>query len=137
MLVSEKAAKQMPCKLWLKKGSTIMVKDALLGMMTKSANDAAVVVAEYLAGSEEAFARKMTNKARQLGMRNTLFKNASGVPNKQQVTSAYDMALLGQAIYKRFPSYYKYFSTQVFWYNGQKYANHNRLLGKVRGGGWH
>tara|TARA_A100000171_G_C2126277_1_gene143721 strand:- start:348 stop:1859 length:1512 start_codon:yes stop_codon:yes gene_type:complete len=131
--VSKKAARQPPCKLGLKAGSKLSVKDALLGLMTKSANDAAIAIAEHLAGSEQKFARLMTKKARVLGMENTVFKNPHGLPNRSQYTSAEDMAILGRSLLQRFPVYYKYFSTQAFWYKGRKYKNHNRLLGKVKG----
>jgi D-alanyl-D-alanine carboxypeptidase len=131
--VSARAAKQPPCKLGLKAGTVITVNDALLGIVTKSANDASVAVAEYLAGSEDRFALLMTQKARALGMKNTTFKNAHGLHDVGQVTTAHDLARLGQQIYKRFPKYYTYFRTQAFWYNGQRHNNHNKLLSKVPG----
>ena len=131
MPISKHAAAQPPCKLGLKAGGTITVRDAILGMVTKSANDAAVVVSEYLAGSEEAFARRMTQKARALGMHATTFKNASGLPNAQQISSAHDLAVLGKSVFKRYPTYYAYFRTQSFWYNNKRFNNHNKLLGKV------
>lgn len=133
MKISKKASRQQPTKLGLKAGKKVTVKDALLGLMVKSANDAAVVIAEHLAGSEQAFAKRMTQKAHALGMTQTIFKNPHGLPNKNQVTTAYDMAILGRALYHRFPKYYKYVSLQSFWYQGKKYRNHNRLLGKVQG----
>ena len=102
-------------------------------MITRSANDAAVVVAENLAGSEEEFARQMTRKARALGMTNTVYRNASGLPDSAQVTTARDQATLGRAIQERFPRYYRYFSTRTFTFRGQRIGNHNRLLGKVEG----
>ncbi len=131
--VSEHAADQSPTKLGLREGSTITVEDAIKGMVTRSANDAAVVVAENLAGSEEEFARQMTRKARALGMTNTTYRNASGLPDTAQVTTARDQATLGRAIQERFPRYYKYFSTRSFTFRGQRIGNHNRLLGKVEG----
>ena len=131
--VSEHAADQSPTKLGLREGSTISVEDAIKGMVTRSANDAAVVVAENLAGSEEEFARQMTRKARALGMSNTTYRNASGLPDSAQVTTARDQATLGRAIQERFPRYYRYFSTRTFTFRGQRIGNHNRLLGKVEG----
>ena len=131
--VSEHAADQSPTKLGLREGSTISVEDAIKGLVTRSANDAAVVVAENLAGSEEEFARQMTRKARALGMSNTTYRNASGLPELAQVTTARDQATLGRAIQERFPRYYRYFSTRTFTFRGQRIGNHNRLLGKVEG----
>jgi D-alanyl-D-alanine carboxypeptidase len=133
MDVSEHAASQAPTKLGLKPGSTIRVEDAIKGLVTKSANDAAVVVAETLGGSEEDFARAMTHKAHALGMRNTVYRNASGLPDDEQVTTARDQALLGIAIQERFPKHYRYFSLASFVYRGHAMANHNRLLGRVEG----
>ena len=131
--VSEHAASQAPTKLGLKPGSTIRVEDAIKGLVTKSANDAAVVVAETLGGSEEDFARSMTRKAHTLGMRHTVYRNASGLPDEEQVTTARDQALLGIAIQERFPKHYRYFSLASFVYRGRAMANHNRLLGRVEG----
>ena len=131
--VSEHAADQSPTKLGLREGGTITVEDAIKGMVTRSANDAAVVVAENLAGSEEEFARQMTRKARAIGMSHTVYRNASGLPDSAQVTTARDQATLGRAIQERFPRYYKYFSTRSFTFRGQSIANHNRLLGRVEG----
>ena len=131
--VSEHAADQAPTKLGLREGSTISVEDAIKGLITRSANDAAAVVAENLAGSEEEFARQMTRKARALGMNNTTYRNASGLPDSAQVTTARDQATLGRAIQERFPRYYKYFSTRSFTFRGQRIGNHNGLLGKVEG----
>ena len=131
--MSDHAAGQSPTKLGLKEGSTIRVEDVIKGMVTRSANDAAVVVAENLAGSETEFARMMTRKAHALGMNSTVYRNASGLPDSAQVTTARDQAILGRAIQERFPRYYKYFSTRSFTYKGQQIGNHNRLLGKVEG----
>jgi len=131
--VSRFAAAQSPSKLGLKPGSTISVRDAILALVTKSANDVAVVVAEAISGTQPAFARRMTSTARSLGMKRTVFRNASGLPDRRQHTTARDMARLGRAIQDRFPHYYKHFSTRVFTYRGRRYGNHNRLLGKVRG----
>ena len=133
MPVSEEASSQAPTKLGLKPGDTLKVEDAIKGLVTKSANDAAVVIAEALSGSEDEFARAMTRKARALGMKNTTYRNANGLPNDEQITSARDQALLGIAIQERFPNYYRYFSTLSFVYRGNAMRNHNRLLGKVEG----
>jgi D-alanyl-D-alanine carboxypeptidase len=131
--VSAHAAAQSPTKLGLREGGSITVEEAIKGMVTRSANDAAVVVAENLAGSEAEFARQMTRKARALGMTNTVYRNASGLPDSAQVTTARDQATLGRAIQERFPRYYRYFSTRTFIFRGQRIGNHNRLLGKVEG----
>jgi len=131
--VSKEAAGQDPTKLELKAGSSIQVEDAIKGIITRSANDAAVVVAEAIAGDEDEFARLMTRKARALGMSNTVYKNASGLPDSDQVTTARDQSTLGRAIQERFPKYYKYFSIRSFTFRGETIANHNRLLGNVEG----
>ena len=131
--VSRYAASRPPSKLGLKPGSSIRAKDAILALVTKSANDVAVVVAENVSGSVPKFAKRMTRTARALGMKRTTFRNPSGLPNKAQVTTARDMATLGRAIKQRFPKYFKLFSTRSFSYKGRRYGNHNRLLGRVRG----
>jgi D-alanyl-D-alanine carboxypeptidase len=131
--VSAEAAGQSPTKLGLKPGSTLVVEDAIKGMVTRSANDAAVVVAEAIAGSESEFAKLMTHKAQALGMNTTVYKNASGLPDDNQVTTARDQAILGRAVQERFPRYYKYFSIRSFTFRGQSISNHNHLLGKVEG----
>ncbi|MEA3025337.1 MAG: D-alanyl-D-alanine carboxypeptidase [Alphaproteobacteria bacterium] len=133
MDVSELASSQAPTKLGLRPGDTLKVEDAIKGLVTKSANDAAVVIAEALGGSEDEFARAMTRKARTLGMRNTTYRNANGLPNDEQITTARDQARLGMAIQERFPKYYRYFSLASFVYRGNAMRNHNRLLGKVEG----
>ena len=133
MEVSEYASQQAPTKLGLRPGQTIRVEDAIKGLVTRSANDAAVVIAEALAGDEEDFAKAMTRKARALGMSKTIYKNASGLPDGEQVTTARDQATLGRAIQDRFPKYYRYFSTEAFNYRGRVIRNHNRLLGRVEG----
>ena len=133
MSVSEHAADQDPTKLDLKPGSTIRVEDAIKGLVTRSANDAAVVIAETIGGSEDEFAKMMTRKARALGMSRTVYRNASGLPNDDQVTTARDQATLGRAIQDRFPRYYRYFSTTAFRFRGQTITNHNHLLGSVDG----
>jgi D-alanyl-D-alanine carboxypeptidase len=133
MDVSEHASEQAPTKLGLKPGQTLRVEDAIKGLVTRSANDAAVVIAEAIAGDETEFARLMTRKARALGMSKTTYRNASGLPNDEQLTTARDQATLGRAIQDRFPRYYRYFATSVFNYRGQAIRNHNRLLGNVEG----
>jgi D-alanyl-D-alanine carboxypeptidase len=131
--VSEHAAEQAPTKLGLKPGQTISVEDAIKGVVTRSANDAAVVIAENLGGSEEAFAQLMTQKARALGMSRSTYANASGLPDDDQVTTARDQALLGRAIQDRFPRYYRFFSTTSFVFHGVTIHGHNHLLGSVNG----
>jgi len=133
MDVSEHASEQAPTKLGLKPGQTLRVEDAIKGLVTRSANDAAVVIAEAIGGDEGEFARMMTRKARALGMTKTVYRNASGLPNDEQVTTARDQSTLGRAIQDRFPRYYRYFSTSTFVYRGQSIRNHNRLLGSVEG----
>jgi D-alanyl-D-alanine carboxypeptidase len=133
MHVSKYAANRPPSKLGLQAGQKITVQDAMLALMVKSANDAAVVLAEHLGKTEKEFAALMTQKARALGMRHTTFKNASGLPHREQVTTAQDMCILAQALYRKFPAYYRYFKTKSFLYNGQKYRSHNRLIGKCHG----
>jgi len=133
MGVSARASEQAPTKLGLHPGQTIRVEDAIKGLVTRSANDAAVVIAEAIAGDEHDFARLMTRKARALGMTRTVYRNASGLPDDEQVTTARDQSTLGRAIQDRFPSYYRYFSTIAFNYHGHSIRNHNRLLGNVEG----
>ena len=131
--VSEHASEQAPTKLGLKPGQTIAVEDAIKAVVTKSANDAAVAIAENLGGDEEQFAKLMTEKARALGMNRTTYVNASGLPDDDQITTAQDQAMLGRAIQERFPHYYKYFATAQFVYHGAAMRNHNHLLGVVGG----
>src|SRR5262245_60619375 len=133
MDVSERASDQAPTKLGLKPGQKLKVEDAIKGLVTRSANDAAVVIAEAIAGDEDEFARVMTRKARALGMTKTVYRNASGLPNDEQITTARDQATLGRAIQDRFPRYYRYFGTTTFVYKGNAIRNHNRLLGSVEG----
>ena len=133
MDVSEHASDQAPTKLGLRPGQTIAVEDAIKGLVTRSANDAAVVIAEAIAGDEGDFAKLMTRKARALGMVRTVYRNASGLPDDEQVTTARDQATLGRAIQERFPRYYRYFSTMAFNYHGHSIRNHNKLLGNVEG----
>jgi D-alanyl-D-alanine carboxypeptidase len=131
--VSEHASIQAPTKLGLKPDQTIQVEDAIGGLVTKSANDAAVVVAEAIAGDEHEFAELMTRKAHALGMSRTVYRNASGLPNDEQITTARDQATLGRVIQERFPRYYRYFAMPAFTYQGQTMRNHNELLGQVEG----
>ena len=126
--VSRRASYASPTKLYLRAGQTITVRQAILGLATRSANDAARVLAEALGGSEARFGRLMTAKARQLGMRRTVFRNASGLPARGQITTARDMAIMSRAIIRDFPHHYHYFGTRYFKYRGRTYANHNRLL---------
>lgn len=133
MPVSQRAADQDPTKLNLRAGQTIRVEDAIKGLVTRSANDAAVVIAEAIGGNEDDFAAMMTRKARALGMSKTVYRNANGLPNDEQVTTARDQATLGRAIQERFPRYYRYFSTTSFTWRGEQIRNHNHLLGSVEG----
>jgi D-alanyl-D-alanine carboxypeptidase len=133
MPVSEHAADQDPTKLDLRAGQTIKVEDAIKGLITRSANDAAVVIAEAIGGSEDEFARMMTRKARALGMSRTIYRNANGLPNDEQVTTARDQSILGRALQDRFPRYYRYFSTTAFNFRGRTITGHNHLLGSVEG----
>ncbi len=126
--VSDYAAARPPSKLGLKQGDSITVEQCILGLVTRSANDAAIVLAEGLAGSEPAFARSMTRKAWKLGMRRTVFQNASGLPDPNQVTTAWDMFRLARALQIHFPEYYRYFSTTDFNFRNRPYRNHNHLL---------
>lgn len=131
--MSAHAAAQAPSKLGMKPGQTISVRDAILALVTKSANDVAVAIGEHIAGTETKFAQLMTARAHDLGMSRTVFKNASGLPNTAQVTTAHDLAILGRALREHYPQYYSYFSTPSFVWNGRRIANHNRLLGRVAG----
>ncbi len=133
-LVMTKAGwRREPSKLGMKPGQSISMKQAIYALVTKSANDVATALGDQLAGSEAAFARRMTRKARQLGMKKTTFKNANGLTARGQTTTASDMAKLGLALREHFPRRFKYFKTRVFKYGKRRYSNHNRLLGKVRG----
>jgi D-alanyl-D-alanine carboxypeptidase len=131
--VSSEAARQSPSKLYLEAGETISVRDAVMALITKSANDAAVVIAEAIGGDEDRFAQMMTAKARALGMNRTVYRNASGLPDPRQVTTARDLTLLARAIQERFPRQYALFQTRSFEYAGDVYANHNKLLGRIEG----
>ena len=131
--ISEHAAAQAPSKLGARPGTTISARDAVLAIVTRSANDVAVAIGEFLAGSESAFAQRMTEKARQLGMTRTTFRNASGLPDPGQLTTARDLSILGRALREHYPQYYGFFSTPSFVWNGRRIGNHDRLLGRVAG----
>jgi D-alanyl-D-alanine carboxypeptidase len=131
--VSVNALNAPPTKMGLPPGGTVSVRDATMALVTRSANDAAVVLAEALGGDEASFAQMMTGKARQLGMSQTVFRNASGLPNREQVTTARDMARLAYALMRDFPHYYPVFSVQSWPYRGRSLENHNRMLGSYDG----
>jgi len=131
--ISEHAAAQEPSKLGLDPGETISVEDAIKAVVTRSANDIAVAIAEGLGGTESAFAEVMTRKAQSLGMAHTVYRNASGLPNDEQITTARDLTILARSLEERFPRYFKYFATHDFEYAGQIIGNHNHLLGRVDG----
>lgn len=130
---SKNASAEPPSKLGVRAGQSITVEQAILSLVTRSANDASTAIGEYLGGSEQRFARMMTNKARALGMTRTTYRNANGLPNPEQRTTARDQARLGLALRQHFPQYYDYFSTRSFRFGKQTIGNHNRLLGNVRG----
>jgi D-alanyl-D-alanine carboxypeptidase len=131
--VSEEAASRAPSKLALTPGDSVPVRDLILGIVTKSANDAASVLAEGLAGSEANFAQYMNSKARQLGMQHTWYRNASGLPDPDQRTTARDVARLALALYRQFPREYRYFSTREFDFRGETVHSHNHLLDWYQG----
>lgn len=132
--VSARAAGQTPSRLGLKRGETITVRDAIRALVTKSANDVATVVAEALGeGNEARFARLMTQRAREIGMKNTTFRNASGLPNRRQLSTARDMAVLARTMLAKYPHYYHYFSLTNFTYKDRDYTNHNNLLNNYEG----
>jgi D-alanyl-D-alanine carboxypeptidase len=133
LVVTPYAASQSPTKLGIKPGQTVRTADAISALVTLSANDVAVTVAENIAGTEANFARKMTEKARSLGMNGTTFRNASGLPNDEQITTAHDMAILAHHLIRDFPEYYSCFQTKYFTYRGRQYRNHNRLLFGYKG----
>ncbi len=131
--ISRNAAAEPPTKIGLRAGATITAENAIYSLVTRSANDISTAIGEFLGGSEANFARLMTTKARQLGMNKTTFQNAHGLPNSKQVTTARDMAILGVALREHFPQYYSYFGTREFTLGKQRFGNHNRVLGRVRG----
>ncbi|MGD9878599.1 MAG: D-alanyl-D-alanine carboxypeptidase family protein [Reyranella sp.] len=131
--VSITALNTPPTKVGLQPGGRIAVRDAIMALVTRSANDAAVAIAETLAGDEATFAQQMTQKARQLGMKSTIFRNASGLPNSEQITTARDMARLAHALMRDYPHYYGIFSVQSYPFRGRILENHNRMLGTYEG----
>lgn len=131
--VSANASKEPPSKLGVRAGGSVTVEQAILSLVTRSANDMATALGEYVGGSEARFAQIMTAKARALGMTRTTYRNAHGLPNTAQMTTARDQARLGVALRQHFPQYYGYFSTRSFKFGKQTIGNHNRLLGNVRG----
>ena len=131
--VSDNAASQPPSKLGVKAGTSLRVRDAIAALSIKSCNDVAVVVAENLAGSEAAFAQTMNRRARQLGMGNTRFTNASGLPDTAQITTARDVAILARNIRLRHRQYARYFGATAIVYDGRELKATNKLLGKVAG----
>ncbi|WP_420243707.1 serine hydrolase [Roseiterribacter gracilis] len=131
--VSAAASSMSPTKLGVQPGDSLRVEDAILALVTQSANDAAVVLAEGIGGTEQRFAQMMTARARQLGMRNTIFRNASGLPDPGQISTARDMSVLGRALIKQYAKYYHYFSTEEFEFNGSTYRNHNHLMERYAG----
>lgn len=128
--VSAHAAAAVPTKLYVRAGSTIKVEDAIKALVTLSANDVARVVGENISGTESNFAVRMTQTARALGMSRTTYKNASGLPDSAQITTASDQATLARAVFLHFPRYYEYFNTRSFTYGAKTYGNHNPLLGQ-------
>ena len=131
--VSANAAKEPPSKLGVRAGGSVTVEQAILALVTRSANDIATALGEYIGGSEERFGRIMTAKARALGMTRTTYRNAHGLPNTAQMTTARDQARLSVALSQHFPQYYAYFNTRTFTFGKQVIGNHNRLVGTVRG----
>ncbi len=126
--VSYHAASQAPSKLGLTPGTRITVEEAILGLVTKSANDAAAALGELLGGDEDRFGQMMTLRARAIGMNRTIFRNASGLPDPEQVTTARDLAILARHLITDFPGYYGYFSTPNFVFHGRTIFNHDRML---------
>ena len=133
LVVSRHAASMPPSRLWLAPGSTITVEQAILALVTRSANDVAVVLGEALGGNETAFAKKMTARAHRLGMRHTVFRNASGLPDRLQRTTARDMAILSRALIGRHAKYYAYFKRRSFDWQGDTVYGHNRLMARYPG----
>jgi D-alanyl-D-alanine carboxypeptidase len=133
LIVTPHAASQAPTKLGLKPGSKIKVSDAAKALVTQSANDAAATIAENLGGTEENFARLMTETGRRIGMTNTVFRNASGLPNEEQMSTARDMAILSAHLIHDYPEFYTVFETRYFSFKGRKYRNHNKLLFGYKG----
>jgi D-alanyl-D-alanine carboxypeptidase len=133
MTASYHASRQPQSKLGLRAGETLTVEEAILAVITRSANDAAVVLGEHLGGTEDTFATQMTAKARQLGMYNTRFMNATGLPNNLQVTTSRDLALLAWKIMKNFPNYYPYFASHGFSFKGRELHGINKFTARYPG----
>ncbi|ALL13728.1 D-alanyl-D-alanine carboxypeptidase family protein [Caulobacter henricii] len=133
VVITPRAAAQAPTKLGLPAGDSISVDEAIRAMTVKSANDVAVAMAEKLAGSEARFAALMTLRGQELGMRNTRFVNASGLPDSRQISTARDLAILSRATMRDFPQYYSYFSVKSFAFRGNTIRGHNRLLDSMNG----
>lgn len=131
--VSAHAASEPPSKLGVRAGGSVTVEQAILALVTRSANDIATALGEFIGGNEARFAQMMTAKARALGMTRTTYRNANGLPNTAQMTTARDQARLGIALRQHFPQYYSYFSTRTFRFGKQVIGNHNRLVGSVPG----
>jgi D-alanyl-D-alanine carboxypeptidase len=131
--ISVNATRASPSRLDLEAGSTISVENAIRALVIKSANDVAVAVGERLSGGESRFAQHMTTRAEELGLTSTVFRNASGLPNSRQVTTAQDMARLAVAMERDFPQFFHYFNETTFRWNGRTYRNHNTLVGRVDG----
>lgn len=131
--VSRKAWKKGGSKMFVEAGKTVRVEDLIRGIVVQSGNDATIVVAEGLAGNEDAFAREMTDKARELGMSNTTFRNASGWPDPEHLTTARDLAILAEATVRHFPDYYRYYAERKFTFSGIMQRNRNPLLGRLKG----
>lgn len=131
--ISENAADAVPSRLGIPAGETISVETAIRALVIKSANDIAVAVGERLGGGESRFAELMTEQAREIGLTGTTFRNASGLPDRRQVTTAQDMARLAIALHRDFPGYFSYFNEESFRFNGRTYRNHNTLVGRVAG----
>jgi D-alanyl-D-alanine carboxypeptidase len=133
LTASRRAAGQPPSRLGVRRGNTLTVDQAIRALCVQSANDVAVMIAERLGGTEARFAARMTAKARELGMTNTVFRNASGLPDPVQHSSARDMARLSQALWRDFPEYYHFFQTPSYSWRNRYGRNHNRLLGQIQG----
>lgn len=131
--ISRRAARQPASRLGLTPGQSISVKQAILALVTRSANDVATVIAENMSGSERSFALHMTAKARKLGMSRTTFRNASGLPHRGQMSTARDMARLARALVRNHSRHYHFFSTTQFKYGGRVHRNHNKLLVSYEG----
>jgi D-alanyl-D-alanine carboxypeptidase len=131
--MSAEAAAHPPSKLGLPAGYSLALEDAILAVVTRSANDVAAAIAEHLGGTEERFAQMMTQRARSLGMTRSTFRNASGLPDPEQRTTARDMALLGSRLQADFPQQYAYFRTTAFRWNNRQIHNHNHMLSAYEG----